>query len=536
MLSETRERTDTAPRPSVRAANLLFLLCMVLLITLGSLMQLQSFAWGLIGTEVLLLLLPTLLFVRFLRLPARDTLRLRGLDPILALLSVGIGVAIWPMAVWVDAVMSVVFGYTVMVGPDAYPTTLGQAALLVVALAVAAPICEEVLFRGAIQRAYERYGPIRSILLGGLLFTMFHLRLSGFLALVPIALALGYVVWRSNSLLSGILMHAANNALAALMLAMASLSPGTLENTAFPSLPIALAGGVLALLGVWLFHRRTRPEEIPGEPGKQSRFSRHWPVAVAVILFVALAAVEVLVGRVPEVMATDQRLILSPAPWQAPAEWRYELSNVVGDPVGEAVCQITPVGDGYTLECEKRQEAFEVTVGGSLWSSDSAVYQSTIIWERDPLRIAGGVGARESLTGPADYGYELERVDDRLLLTVEGETVSADMLVPADGLLTVEWPWRLSALPFSLGYAREVGLAWPVRYRPATQDSGPVLLDSVVVIRGAVPLSTPQGSRVAWVVEVDEQTAWYDAEAPHDLLRLDDGFHTWELVERFGAP
>jgi hypothetical protein len=53
-----------------------------------------------------------------------------------------------------------------------------------------------------------------------------------------------------------------------------------------------------------------------------------------------------------------------------------------------------------------------------------------------------------------------------------------------------------------------------------------------VVVRNAEPVWTPVGSFIAWRVTVgDRQTAWYDAEAPHTLVRYDDGLVTYLLSD-----
>ena len=90
-----------------------------------------------------------------------------------------------------------------------------------------APLCEEVLARGVIQRAYESFGPRRAILYVGGLFVIFHLSLLQGLGIIPLALALGYVYWRSQSLVASILAHFGANAMAALVL--------TLKKTTLPA-------------------------------------------------------------------------------------------------------------------------------------------------------------------------------------------------------------------------------------------------------------------------------------------------------------
>lgn len=63
-------------RPSLLSANLLYLVCIVFLLTGGVLLQQAHFGWGLLATEIVIGLL-ALLWTRIDRLPWRETLRLR---------------------------------------------------------------------------------------------------------------------------------------------------------------------------------------------------------------------------------------------------------------------------------------------------------------------------------------------------------------------------------------------------------------------------------------------------------------------------
>lgn len=523
------KRMSQSTHPGLLYTNLLYLLVMVLVIVAGSAMQMLDFGWGMIGTQVLLFMLPAWLFVRARGLLSRQTLRLRGLPPGLVLLSIVIGGGLWFLGAWLEGVMSLIFGYSVMGGPDMYPTTTGQALVIFVALAIAAPLGEELFFRGIIQRAYERIGPRWAVVLGGLLFAIFHLRLSGLVALLPISLALGYVVWRSNSLLAGIFVHAANNTLAALFLILYSLRPDLVEGVTLLFLPLAALGGALALLGLWLFRRLTQPEALAIVPERRSFVARFWPLGVALLLYLVLGGLEFVAGRHPNILAMGQPVALGESPWQRPTTWRYELRNVVDDPVGEAECTVLPEGEQVTLNCRVRQEAFEVEVGRSFWSSDSAEWLTTSVWTAQSLRLTEAQGLRDSQI--LSYSYQVALAEENLRLTGETQGVSEDLILPPRALVAYEWPWRLSGLPFALGYSRDVTVAWPLRWRPETQDNGPYSEEAPLIVRGGTPIRTPWGNAVTWMVVVGDQTAWYHADAPHHLLRYDDGFHTWLLVE-----
>ena len=180
----------------------------------------------------------------------------------LALLALPVGLGMSLVGLWLDGVATALFGYSVPYPPSFFPTTLAQAAVALAALVVAAPLCEEVLFRGVLQRAYERLGPAAGIILGGLVFAFFHMRLQGVLPILPVSLALGYVVWRSGSLLPGVLTHFAYNLVAGGLLILSSLRP-EVNLAPLVSAPAALVGLAVTLAALWGFHRAPTPPTPP---------------------------------------------------------------------------------------------------------------------------------------------------------------------------------------------------------------------------------------------------------------------------------
>ncbi|MCG6136492.1 MAG: CPBP family glutamic-type intramembrane protease [Nostoc sp. LLA-1] len=74
--------------------------------------------------------------------------------------------------------------------------------------AIAAPIFEELLFRGFLLPSLTRYVPVwASILLSSLLFAIAHLSLSEILPLTALGIVLGVVYTRSRNLLAPMLLH-----------------------------------------------------------------------------------------------------------------------------------------------------------------------------------------------------------------------------------------------------------------------------------------------------------------------------------------
>lgn len=133
----------------------------------------------------------------------------------------------------------------------------------VLLLAATPAICEELLFRGYFQRQVGRaVSAPAAILLSGLLFGLYHLRPTQLLPLALLGIYLAYVVWRTDSVVTGIAVHFVYNGL--LVLSAPYLEGGT-DPDAGPVFPIYLV--LLGLLGFaalmfWL-HPRGRADAPP---------------------------------------------------------------------------------------------------------------------------------------------------------------------------------------------------------------------------------------------------------------------------------
>ncbi len=82
-------------------------------------------------------------------------------------------------------------------------------------MAVTPAFCEEFFFRGYLQRHLERgFGVMWGIVATGVVFGLFHLRLTQILPLSVLGIYLAYLTWRTGSLWVPIVVHFINNALA----------------------------------------------------------------------------------------------------------------------------------------------------------------------------------------------------------------------------------------------------------------------------------------------------------------------------------
>jgi membrane protease YdiL (CAAX protease family) len=95
------------------------------------------------------------------------------------------------------------------------PRTPVNIAAIFFAIAIAAPIVEELLFRGLLQNAVAKYVPFwAAILLSSFLFAVVHMQLYAIPGLMSLSIAFGYLYHRTGSLRTNIILHMANNAFA----------------------------------------------------------------------------------------------------------------------------------------------------------------------------------------------------------------------------------------------------------------------------------------------------------------------------------
>lgn len=93
---------------------------------------------------------------------------------------------------------------------------LAEFIAVVFVIAVTPAICEEFLFRGLIFKNFERSMPAgKSIFLTGFVFAIFHFHPFNIIPLILLGYFLTYVVYYSDSIVSGVIVHFTNNFISA---------------------------------------------------------------------------------------------------------------------------------------------------------------------------------------------------------------------------------------------------------------------------------------------------------------------------------
>lgn len=79
-------------------------------------------------------------------------------------------------------------------------------------IGVVPAVCEEIMYRGYVQRAFEKsWGVVAAILISGAIFGAYHLQISNFLPLATLGIFLAYVTYISDSLIPAMVAHFVNN-------------------------------------------------------------------------------------------------------------------------------------------------------------------------------------------------------------------------------------------------------------------------------------------------------------------------------------
>lgn len=180
---------------------------------------------------------------------------LRGLNPVLLLwgiLLVGaVSVVIEPLMALLPEV------------PDVY----GRGFWTFVTLVVAAPLFEEVIFRGIILESTRlRYGVVAAWLVSSLIFGVVHMNPAVVVNAAIMGLILGFIYLASGSLWPAIILHAFNNATSYLLLLGGHMNKGLADLIQSPTLYTVVYICALAVSGVsgwmvWRTIRRLREEE-----------------------------------------------------------------------------------------------------------------------------------------------------------------------------------------------------------------------------------------------------------------------------------
>jgi sodium transport system permease protein len=230
----------------------------------GVTLQLRVGETGILLSQVLLLALPAVLFAAYgpFRTVSALALRRPSARQILAALLVVLGgMPVGWLLGWLQSlVLPIPEEFLAALEDLIRADTPAEVVWLLVLVALTPAICEELVFRGLLlQGLSSQLTASRAVALSAVIFGAFHLSVETAIRFLPSAwlgVLLGYVVWRTRSTFTGMLMHFVNNGLIVLIFAVPAAEAYLIGGGGEPSWMLVAGGIILLLLGFWILPPR----------------------------------------------------------------------------------------------------------------------------------------------------------------------------------------------------------------------------------------------------------------------------------------
>jgi uncharacterized protein len=292
---------------TVTGANLVFLIYIVVTLVFQIVLSSvysnkfieQNMYWILLFNELVVILLPAVLYVGIKKQSFKQVFRFNRLGVTPALIIAAISVPAYFVAM---ALNSLVIYWLELIGnipPQALPVprNLNDLLIGVLVISVSPAVCEEILHRGLILKAYEKRGSMKAVVVTAAFFGLFHLDPTNLLGPIFLGILIGYYVIRTNSIFAGMLAHFLNNTIALILQYFLNSSDTNAGGEEFPLASLVFIC-ILGLIGFVItfnllkgFKRKTEQRSImlPSITSIDKDFHAiltHWPVIVSIAVYI----------------------------------------------------------------------------------------------------------------------------------------------------------------------------------------------------------------------------------------------------------
>lgn len=247
--------------------------------------------------QVALNVLPAVIWFRYRQISLKKVFRLNKVSPrvlILSLLIYAISQIVLLFFHQLTELVSIAFG--ALYATSYYPLadSIGALLILIISIGIIPPICEELLFRGALLTGYARRGVWFGAGMTAALFALFHDNPYRFVELFATAWLSAVIVLRANSIYPGMLIHLLTNT----MFVIVSYFQGgdVLEGLTAPEGPelqtvvltgVASVTAFFVCRWLWLKIEPVGNSLAGGDDGIRTRTSPVWliPIMLSVVVF-----------------------------------------------------------------------------------------------------------------------------------------------------------------------------------------------------------------------------------------------------------
>lgn len=199
--------------PSILEANIVLMITALLFITLGTKVQQNDIYTGVLITEYLIIMAPTIVYLKITGYSLRETLRLNPISFKQAIMVILIVILSYPVAVFFNYIGIIILDAIAEIKPSPVPIPSEPREFVVgfFAIALSPGICEEVMFRGLMINSYGSFGKKKAIIYSAILFGVFHFNAQNLMGPIYLGMLLGVILYKTNSLYSAIIAHTTNN-------------------------------------------------------------------------------------------------------------------------------------------------------------------------------------------------------------------------------------------------------------------------------------------------------------------------------------
>tara|TARA_B100000470_G_C19786418_1_gene390104 strand:- start:242 stop:1039 length:798 start_codon:yes stop_codon:yes gene_type:complete len=168
------------------------------------------------------MIIPLLLFLISRKEPIIHSLRLKLISAPILLSTICISMGLIPIVDEMDRILSFIFGTEEELAQLTDILIIDYSfigLLLSTTIVVLAPLGEEILFRGFLQKKLEESWQdiTRAILVTSLFFAFIHMNPVWIIQIYLLGVILGYLAWKTGSILTSLVLHSLNNGAALIL-------------------------------------------------------------------------------------------------------------------------------------------------------------------------------------------------------------------------------------------------------------------------------------------------------------------------------
>ncbi len=183
------------------------------------------------------------------------------------------------------------------------PQNPAELALGIAIIGIAPGICEELMHRGFLLKAYEKRGSYKAVIMVSILFGLFHFDITNLAGPIFLGLIIGYYVVRTDSIFAGMLAHFLNNSFAEIIqyINRNTVQSQTVTMSAEELVGVLILGtfGLIITAGfLYAFKLVTegRSDILPSISGIRQDAKAvltYWPVISVIVLYIIMAAMTI---------------------------------------------------------------------------------------------------------------------------------------------------------------------------------------------------------------------------------------------------